>query len=121
MKENKLPSRVLALLKPQGIGKKDILDVCPVDLSFSCEYISGYLFLTKDVLGVAVSEPIGNRVRYFRGTKTKDMDYTEDTLEYACKLYPLAETGKMEIERLIATNRITVMFEGIPVGKIIKD
>lgn len=116
MKENKLPSHVLALLKPQGIGKKDILDVCPVDLSFSCEYISGYLFLTKDVLGVAVSEPIGNRVRYFRGTKTKDMDYTEDTLEYACKLYPLAETGKMEIERLIATNRITVMFEGIPVG-----
>lgn len=116
MKENKLPSRVLTLLKPQGIGKKDILDVCPVDLSFSCEYISGYLFLTKDTLGVVTSEPIGSRVRYFRGTKTKDMDYTEDTLEYACKLFPLAEAGKMEIERQVATNRITVMYQGIPMG-----
>ena len=80
MKENRLPPRVLKLLKPHGIGKEHVLDVCPVDLSDAGEYISGYLFLTADTIGIVTSEPIGNRVRYFRGTKTKDMEYGEDTL-----------------------------------------
>ncbi|MCH5251749.1 MAG: ATP-binding cassette domain-containing protein [Lachnospiraceae bacterium] len=108
MKKNQLPSRVLELLKPQGIGKNDILDVCPTDLSFESEYISGYLFLTKEILGVVTSEPIGNRVRYFRGTKTKDMDYREDTLTYTCQLIPLEETAHMKIIRQVATNVVMV-------------
>lgn len=108
MKENRLPSRVLQLLKPEGIGKDDILDVCPVDLSDNCEYISGYLFLTESILGVVTSEPIGKRVRYFRGTKTKDMEYGEDTLEYAFQLIPLEETAHMKIERQVATNLVTI-------------
>lgn len=115
MKENRLPSRVLKLLKPQGIGKEDILDVCPMDLSFTCEYISGYLFLTEDVLGIVTSEPIGNRARYFRGTRTKDVEYGEDTFEYAFKLMPLAETAHMKIERQVATNLVTVYYNEVPV------
>lgn len=99
MKENRLPSRVLQILKPEGIGTDDILDVCPMDLSDNCEYISGYLFLTADRLGIVTSEPIGNQVRYFRGTRTKDMDYGEDTLKYAYRLLPLEETSHMRIER----------------------
>lgn len=114
MKENKLPGRVIGLLKPRGIGREDILDVCPMDLSFSCEYISGYLFLTKDTLGIVTSEPIGDRVRYFRGTKTKDMDYTEDTLEYGVRLLPLEETAHMQIERQLATNFVYVMWREVP-------
>ncbi len=114
MKENQLPGRVLKMLAPRGIRREDILDVCPMDLSFSCEYISGYLFLTKDTLGVVTSEPIGDRVRYFRGTKTKDMDYTEDTLEYGFRLFSLEETEHMRIERQIATNYVYVFWRGIP-------
>lgn len=115
MKENRLPPRVLALLKPVGITKDDILDVCPMDLSDMCEYISGYLFLTADKFGIVTSEPIGNRVRYFRGTKTKDLAYGEDTLEYAFRLIPLEETEQMKIERMVATNRITLLYNGTPV------
>ena len=115
MKENKLPGKVLNMIKKQGIKKQDILDICPMDLSFSCEYISGYLFLTKDMLGVVTSEPIGNRVRYFRGTKTKDMEYGEDTLEYAYQLFPLSETGKMHLEREIATNYVYVYRNDVPI------
>lgn len=114
MKENRLPPRVLGQLRPHGIGKEDILDVCPVDLSDACEYISGYLFLTADTIGIVTSEPIGNRVRYFRGTKTKDMAYGEDTLRYAIRLLPVKDTEHMKIERMIATNRVTVMYRGVP-------
>ncbi len=114
MKENRLPARVLELLRPQGIGKDDILDVCPMDLSDACEYISGYLFLTVDRLGIVTSEPIGKRVRYFRGTKTKDMEYGEDTLEYAYQLIPLEETAHMRIERQVATNLVTIFRNDVP-------
>ena len=115
MKENRLPEKVLKLVKKQGIKKEDIIDVCPMDLSFSCEYISGYLFLTKDMLGIVTSEPIKDRVRYFRGTKTKDMEYGEDTLEYAYQLFPLSETGKMHLKREIATNYVYVYRNDIPI------
>ncbi len=115
MKENRLPPRVLKLLKPHGIGKEHVLDVCPVDLSDAGEYISGYLFLTADTIGIVTSEPIGNRVRYFRGTKTKDMEYGEDTLEYAIRLISIEETEQMKIERMVATNRVTVLHRGVPV------
>ena len=114
MKENALPSRVLKQIKPMGVKKEDILYVCPMDLSFSCEYISGYVFITKDYLGIVTSEPIGARVRYFRGTSTKDVDYGEDTLEYACKLLPLDETSHMRLERQVATNLVYVTYHDKP-------
>lgn len=114
MKKNQLPVRVLKLLEPYGIQKEEILDVCPMDLSDACEYISGYLFLTADTLGIITSEPIGNQVRYFRGTKTKDMEYREDTLAYACRLLPLEQTAQMKIERMVATNRVTVLYKDVP-------
>lgn len=114
MKKNQLPDRVLVMLKKYSIEKVDILDVCPVDLSFASEYISGYVFLTAKVLGVVTSEPIGNRTRYFRGTKTQDMVYGEDTLEYAFRLLSLEETAHMRVERQIATNLVTVEHNGVP-------
>lgn len=112
MKKNQLPSRVLAKLRPLGIEEKDLLDVCPTDLSFYSEYISGYLFLTADILGVVTSEPIGNRTRYFRGTKSQDMEYGEDTLEYEIRLLPVEETAHMRVERQLATNLVTVEYKG---------
>lgn len=114
MKKNQLPSRVLSMLKPKGIEKSNILDVCPVDLSFDSQYISGYLFLTAEILGVVISEPIGNRTRYFRGTKTQDMDYGEDTLAYEISLLPVAETAHMRVERQLATNLVTIEYQGKP-------
>lgn len=114
MKKNQLPVRVLKMLRSHGIQKEDILDVCPMDLSDACEYISGYLFLTADTLGIITSGPIGDQVRYFRGTKTKDMEYGEDMLEYAYRLIPLDETADMKIERQVATNRITIRYQDAP-------
>lgn len=114
MKKNQLPVRVLQMLKPHGIRKEDILDVCPMDLSDACEYISGYLFLTADTLGIVTSEPIGNQIRYFRGTKTKDMEYGEDMLEYGVRILALEETSHMRIERQVATNRITIFHKDVP-------
>lgn len=84
-----------------GITNKtdDILDVCPFDLSFDSEYISGYLFLTSTKIGVAKSRHEQMTVRYFRGTKTADMQYAEDEKEYMLEWFDFGgyfayESGK---------------------------
>ena len=82
MKKNQLPKQVLNTLLAYQIKSDDILDVCPFDLSFDSEYISGYLFLTSTKIGVAKSRHEQMTVRYFRGTKTADMQYEEDEKEY---------------------------------------
>lgn len=112
MKKNQLPDTVLAQIRLKGIEKSDVLYVCPLDLSFDCEYISGYLFLTQQFLGVVTSDPAGSRVRYFRGTKTKDMEYGEDTHTYECRLLRLDETEHLRIERLVASNIVSVEHRG---------
>lgn len=115
MKENRLSPRAMKLLKPKGIRQEDILDVCPMDLSDQGEYISGYLFLTENYLGVITSEPVDNKIRFFRGTKPQDVIYGEDILEYAYKLYPIEEVAHMRVERMIATSRVTVVHNGITI------
>ena len=52
MRDNKLPSCVEKLIRKQGVEKQDILVVSPFDLSFASEYVSGYVFLTKDTLWI---------------------------------------------------------------------
>lgn len=122
MKKNQLPEQVIRQLISDGVKETDISDVCPVDLSFEGEYISGYLFMAADCmatgcqatscLGVVVSGPEGNPVRYFRGTKTKDMIYGEDTHVYTYQLYPLADMEHLKIERQLATNLVTAEIRG---------
>ena len=114
MKKNQLPDRALAMLKKYGIEEADLLDVCPTDLSFESEYINGYLFLTAKVLGIVTSGPIGNQTRYFRGTKTQDIVYGVDTLEYAFRLLPHEETAHMRVERQLATNLVSIVHNGVP-------
>ncbi len=112
MKKNQLPYRVLKSLEDMGIAKGDILDVCPTDLSFSSTYISGYLFLTADKLGIVTGALAEDTVRYFRGTKSQDIDYGEDKLDYEISLLTLADTAHMRVERQLATSIVTVEYEG---------
>ena len=113
MKENKLPSCILKQIKKQNIQKSDVLAVCPFDLSFSGEYVNGYLFFTREMLGVAVSEPESGSVRYFRGTKTKDMEYAQDIREYQYQWIPMSEVTKIEVQRQLATSIVMVERQGI--------
>ena len=113
MRDNKLPSCVEKLIREQGVEKQDILAVSPFDLSFASEYVSGYVFLTKDTLGVAVSEPDPQNVRYFRGTKTKDMVYGEEQNDYACRFYERTEITNISIHRQLATSLVILEYKGI--------
>lgn len=114
MKKNQLPKQVLNTLLAYQIKSDDILDVCPFDLSFDSEYISGYLFLTSTKIGVAKSRHEQMTVRYFRGTKTADMQYAEDEKEYMLEWFDLADTSHMRVEKQLATNLVTIDYKGKP-------
>ena len=111
MKKNQLPKQVLNTLLAYQIKSDDILDVCPFDLSFDSEYISGYLFLTSTKIGVARSRHEQMTVRYFRGTKTADMQYAEDEKEYMLEWFDLADTSHMRVEKQLATNLVTIDYK----------
>ena len=71
------------------------------------------MFLTKDTLGVAVSEPDAQSIRYFRGTKTKDMAYGEDQKEYACRYYERKGITNISISKQLATSLVIMQYQGI--------
>ena len=87
MKDNKLTKNILNKIKEYKIHESDILSVCPIDLSFEGEYILGYIFLTKDYLGVCESDIPSGYTHFFRGTKVHKKDEDEDLAEYEVKLF----------------------------------
>ena len=56
MKDNKLTPNIINKIKNYKISEKDVLSVCPVDISAEGEYILGYVYLTKQYLGVCESK-----------------------------------------------------------------
>ena len=56
MKENKLTKKALKQLAEYDIKESDVLSVCPLDLSFGSNYLTGYIFLTKKNVGLCTIE-----------------------------------------------------------------
>lgn len=109
MNENVIPQIVLDDLKSKDVTKKDLIATCPIDLSFDCEYIKGFLLLTKEYLVVVKSDPIDNMVHNFRGVKEQKKTVVDDyMLRYDYQLLPVSEITRIHIERMLATNIIYV-------------
>ena len=115
MSEKKLPGKLFSVLENEGITPETILAYSPIDLSFACEYVYGYVFLTENYLGVATSAPISSHIIYMKGTQKKDdVSYEEET-EYTYRLYEVAKVEKLHREHMVATNLICMEYEGRPV------
>lgn len=110
MKELKLPNNLYITLKDMNISKEDIVYACPVDLSFDCSYTDGYVFVTKEKIGTAMTSKPKESVIYFKGTLNSNMVYPEDTENYTVTLYDLNLSERIHIEHQVATN-IVVMTE----------
>ena len=68
--------------------------------------------MTSTKIGVAKSRHEQMTVRYFRGTKTADMQYAEDEKEYMLEWFDLADTSHMRVEKQLATNLVTIDYKG---------
>lgn len=108
-----MPDKAVRLLGENSINKEDILTVCPIDLSFSCRYIKGFVILTKEFLAVIESEPVDDMVMLFRGTKVKEDEIADYVAEYKIKLYRLGDAKHIRLERMLATNYVHVTYQGV--------
>lgn len=115
MSERKIPAVLLSMLENEGISQAQILAYSPIDLSFECEYVYGYVFLTKKHLGVATSAPISSHIIYMKGTQKKDDVSFEEKSEYSYRLYEVDKIEKLHREHMVATNLICMEYEGKPV------
>ncbi len=115
MKENKLTKNIIKQISEYGINEKDILSVCPADLSFEGEYILGYVFLTDKYIGVCKSDIPTGYTHFFRGTKVHKKVEEEDLAEYEITLYDLAKTEHLRIERMIGAVLLSAEYDGSPI------
>ena len=112
MKEHKLPKYVWRELATHNIKEGDVLCSAPADLSFDCEYISAYVFLTKKLIGVYTEKlPAGN-IWYFRGTRTQDLKDAAQGSDTDIRLYDLSKTEDIRLERHIGSNTLCAEYDG---------
>ena len=112
MKENKLTQKALEQLKNYSISEKDILSVCPIDLSFEGEYILGYVFMTQKLLGICTKNVPDDYIHYFRGTKTQTSDLELEDKEYDIVLYDLEKIDNLRLENSIGSVTLLSDYEG---------
>ena len=109
MSSKYLPKIIAKILKNNGIAASDIVDLCQIDLSYSCEYIKGYVVLTmKEIAiikgGSIKDTSIKDRTIYLRGTQNIDMVEEDEPYDYGFMSYPFEDVSYLRIERMLATN-----------------
>ena len=112
MSSNILPKKVEKLLKNNGIKVDEIMAYSPFDLSYSCEYIKGFVVLTMNELAIVKGGPEKGRVIYLRGTESIGQAEEYDEEEYGFISYPFDALAHLRIERLLATNILYVSVNG---------
>lgn len=112
MKDIKMPANLARNLNEMKIEKKDVLEICPIDLSFDCDYFEGYIFVTKEFIGTAMTSRPKDSIVFFKGTMNSNLVFPEDTSEYRIQLYELGKTEKIHIEHQVATNIVVATYEG---------
>ncbi|SKA66119.1 ATP-binding cassette, subfamily B [Eubacterium uniforme] len=111
MKENKLNEKALMQLDGFGIREEDVLSVCPIDLSFDGEYILGYVFFTKKVIGICEKKTPDEYVHYFRGTKNQKTSEDEDG-DFSIVLLDIDKVSNLRLETSIGSVTLLSDYEG---------
>ncbi len=118
MKNDKILNKTeIEKLSELGIEESDIMLKSSIDLSFDGEYIEGFVFVTKDRLGVCTKELSDSYVNIFSGVKLKDKETlpVSDSLISDIALYNISELAHLRLDSYIGSNVLTGEYEGKPV------
>ncbi|MBO7356610.1 MAG: ABC transporter ATP-binding protein [Lachnospiraceae bacterium] len=102
-------------LSELGVNEGDILLKSRVDLTFDGEYAEGFIFVTKDKVGVCTGKLPDSNVKIFGGVELKD-DLTEAEAEITeTDVYELTGLAHLRLDSYIGSNVLTGEYEGRPV------
>jgi ATP-binding cassette subfamily B protein len=101
-------------LSKHGITSDAIILSSPIDLSEDGTYISGYLFVTTDKVGVCTGKLPDNYINCFKGIDTKDLEVLDPT-DLEIMLYENAKLAHLRLDAYIGSNILSAEFDGKPV------
>ncbi|MBP1585792.1 MAG: ABC transporter ATP-binding protein [Lachnospiraceae bacterium] len=102
-------------LSELGVNEGDILLKSRVDLTFDGEYAEGFIFVTKDKVGVCTGKLPDSNVKIFGGIELKD-DLTEAEAQITeSDVYELTGLAHLRLDSYIGSNVLTGEYEGRPV------
>lgn len=107
-----LPGKGKEILEKNGISAQAILEVCPFDLSFECEYVDGYFVLTKEKLVRLVGKDGDLGIRLFKGISREEKDAVASFLDYEITIYPRKDLNTFRVEHMVATNLLCATYQG---------
>ena len=97
-----------------GIASDAIILSSPVDLSDDGEYISGYIFVTSDKVGVCTGSLPENYINCFKGIDTKDLEVLDPT-DLDVRLYDNSKLAHLRLDTYIGSNILSGEYDGAPV------
>lgn len=104
----------LEKISESGITSDAIILSSPIDLSDDGEYISGYLFVTSDKVGVCTGKLPDNYINLFKGIDTKDLEVIDPT-DLTVTLYDNDKLVHLRLDTYIGSNILSGEYEGAPV------
>ena len=104
----------LEKLSTLDIDSDAIILSSPIDLSEDGTYISGYLFVTTDKVGVCTGKLPDNYINCFKGIDTKDLEVINPT-DLEIMLYENAKLAHLRLDAYIGSNILSAEFDGKPV------
>ncbi|MBO7096079.1 MAG: hypothetical protein J6V94_03880, partial [Lachnospiraceae bacterium] len=113
-KDPKLKKSDTELLKNLGIEESGILLSSPIDLSFSGEYIEGFIAVTADKVVICTKELPKGHLNIFGGVTVPDDLPDEEIKVTDTAVYEISELAHLRLDTYIGSNVLSAYYKGVP-------
>lgn len=101
-KEVKAPAALKKIIKELGKDTEELFALSQTDMSFTGDYVRGYVAVTSDAVYVFVSSPEKNSVHSFKGFLNKKDKAEDEERDWKCTRYEFSEIKEIFIENQVA-------------------
>lgn len=113
-KDPKLKKNDIEKLKSLGIEESGILLSSPIDLSFSGEYIDGFIAVTADKVVVCTKELPEGHLNLFNGVPVPENLPDEEAAITDTYVYEISKLAHLRLDTYIGSNVLSASYKGVP-------
>ena len=113
-KDPKLKKTDIEKLKSLGIEESGVLLSSPIDLSFSGEYIEGFIAVTADKVVVCTKELPEGHLNLFNGVPVPENLPDEEAAITDTYVYEISKLTHLRLDTYIGSNVLSASYKGVP-------
>lgn len=113
-KDPKLKKTDIEKLKSLGIEESGVLLSSPIDLSFSGEYIEGFIAVTADKVVVCTKELPEGHLNLFNGVPVPENLPDEEAAITDTYVYEISKLAHLRLDTYIGSNVLSASYKGVP-------